>query len=260
MPALTIGVTAARFEACKRGLAANYAAILARREDVSVCVVDTDSRSCDVGTRLAIRGTSLQRFAAPRVAGKGAILPARALPRLVFPPLSVLPVEPAFIDLDFGLAYDAALAAVREAFDVVVVDLPVGAGRPGPTLDGRMVDKVDVLLIAATPDRSALAATLRHLELFEEALDRGAVAPHVRAAAVMTGDEGSTLLDPIDVAEMLGDGLIGHVPQLWGRSLPNFGFGPTLGVAFLEAEIDRMHALLSVQPRSGDAVTLQRTR
>ncbi len=250
MPAFTIGVTAARFEACKRGIAANYAAILARRDDRSVCVIDADGRSCDVGTRLGVRGTTVQRFAAPRLASGGAALSPRVLSRMVYPPLTVVPVEPSFLDAPFRLAYDATLDGVRDAFDIVVLDLPVGAGRPGPTLDARMVDRVDVLLVAATPDRAAVSATLRHLELFDEAKQRAAVARHVDAFVVMSGDEGSTLLDPVDVAELLGDRLIGHIPQLWGRSLPNFGFGPTLGISFLEAEVERLHALVSSPARN----------
>jgi Mrp family chromosome partitioning ATPase len=243
--AFTIGVTAARFEACKRGLAANYAAVLARREERSVCVVDADGRSCDVGTRLAVRGLTLQRFALPRLANEDTFLSTKALARMAYPHLTVVPVEPSFLDLGFRQAYDATLDAVVRDFDIIVIDQPVGAGRPGPTLDGKMVDRLDVLLVACTPDRSAVAATLRHIELFEEAKERGAVAPHVELYVVMTGDEGSTLLDPLDVAELLGEPLIGHVPQLWGRALPNFGFGPTLGVMFLEAEIERVHAIVS---------------
>jgi hypothetical protein len=243
--AFTVGITSARFEACKRGLAANYAASVARREDQSVCVIDADPRSCDVGARLAVTAPTLRRFTAPKLDGTVDKLDARRLPRLAFPPLHVLPAEHSYLDVDHRQAYDAALGAAREAFDVVVVDLPVGAGRPGPTLDGRMVDRLDALLVAATPDRAALAATLRHLELFADAHERGAIAPHVSVAVVMTGDEGSTLLEPGDVAELLGDACIGHVPQLWGRSLPNLGFGPTLGIKSLEAELDRVHGVLA---------------
>jgi MinD-like ATPase involved in chromosome partitioning or flagellar assembly len=242
MAALTIGVTSARFEACKRGLAANYAAVLARDEQQSVCVVDADPRSCDVGTRLGVVGPTMRRFTAPKLRGDVDALDARRLARMAYPPLHVLPIEPAFVDLDYRAAYDASITALRDAFDVVVVDLPVGAGRPGPTLDGRMVDRLDVLLVALTPDRPALAATLRHLELFAEAHARGAIAPHVSTRVVITGDEASAVLDPEDVADRLGEACAGHVPQLWGRALPNLGFGPTLGVSFLEAELLRVHA------------------
>ena len=247
MPAFTVGVTSARFEACKRGVAANYAAILARHESGSVCVIDADPRSCDVGTRLGVADTSLHRFAAPKLSGELEKLDARTLPALDFPPLHVLPAEPAFVDLDYRLSYDAAVTAAREAFDVVVVDMPVGAGRPGPTLDGRLVDRLDGLLLTVTPDRAALAATLRHLELFAEAHHRGAIAPHVFIAVAVTGDEGSSALEADDVVEVLEDACVGTIPQLWGRALPNEGFGPTLGIAFLEDAIDRVHGALSAR-------------
>jgi MinD-like ATPase involved in chromosome partitioning or flagellar assembly len=239
--AFTVGVTSARFEACKRGLAANYAAIVARRETLSVCVIDADPRSCDVGTRLGVTTPSLRRFVAPKLQGATMGLDVRRLSRLTFPPLTVLPAEPSYVDLDYNLAYDAALEAAQAAFELVVVDLPVGAGRPGPTLDGRLVDALDALVLTLTPDRAALAATLRHLELFAEALERGAVDPKVRLVVVMTGDEGSTTLPPEEVAEMLGDGCFGRIPQLWGRALPNLGFGPTVGVPSLDAAVDRLH-------------------
>jgi MinD-like ATPase involved in chromosome partitioning or flagellar assembly len=242
MAALTIGVTSARFEACKRGLAANYAAVLACDEQLRVCVVDADPRSCDVGTRLGVVGPTMRRFTAPKLRGDLTRLDARKLARMAYPPLHVLPIEPAYVDLDYRAAYDAAITTVREAFDVVIVDLPVGAGRPGPTLDGRMVDRLDVVLVGLTPDRPSLAATLRHLELFAEAHERGAIAPHVSTRVVITGDEASTVLEPDDVVDQLGDAYAGHVPQLWGRALPNLGFGPTLGVAFLEAELRQVHA------------------
>jgi MinD-like ATPase involved in chromosome partitioning or flagellar assembly len=247
VPAFTVGVTAARFEACKRGFAANYAAILARHELSSVCVVDADPRSCDVGTRLAVQGPALRRVAEKYLAGPAPIPASRAICRLAYPPLHVLPVEPGYVDAEHLRAYNAAMIAVRNEFDVVVVDLPVGAGRPGPTLDQRMVDHVDLLVLTVTPDRPALAATLRYLELFAAAQEKREIAPHVRVACVLTGDEGSTVLDPDDVEELLEGAVVARVPQLWGRALPNVGFGPTLGFAFLEQTIDDLHAALAAR-------------
>lgn len=257
MAAFTVGVTAARFEACKRGFAANYAAILARHEMPSVCVVDADPRSCDVGTRLAVHAPAMRRFADKYVAGPTPTPARRALCRLAYPPLHVLPVEPGYVDVDYLRAYNAAMASVRNEFDVVVVDLPVGAGRPGPTLDQRVVDHVDVLVLTVTPDRPALAATLRYLELFEAAQDKREIAPHVRVVCVLTGDEGSTVLDPGDVEELLGGAVVARVPQLWGRALPNVGFGPTLGFPFLEQAIDDLHAALAARRVSRVAAALR---
>jgi hypothetical protein len=253
--AFTVGITSARFEACKRGVAANYAAVLARDEAQSVCVVDADPRSCDVGTRLAAGGVTLNRYAAARRNGKATGSPQRQLQRLAYPPLYVLPVEPMYVDADYTELYDAAFPALRDAFDLVVVDLPVGAGRPGPTLDARLVDHFDALIVTVTPDRAALAATLRHLELFAAAVERGAVAEHVDLAVVITGDEGSVRLDPDEVADMLG-GVTGRIKQLWGRALPNRGFGPTLGIVSLEAEIHGIHEQLRDRHRTTNAAAI----
>jgi Mrp family chromosome partitioning ATPase len=250
--AFTVGITSARFEACKRGVAANYAAVLACDEAQTVCLVDADPRSCDVGTRLASGGVTLNRWAAACRDERASGLPRRDLQRLAYPPLFVLPVEPMSVNGDSTEAHDIALPVLRDAFDVVVVDLPVGAGRPGPTLDARLVDHFDALIVTVTPDRAALAATLRYLELFAAAVERGAVADHVDIAVVITGDEGSVRLDPDDVADCLG-GVTGRLHQLWGRALPNRGFGPTLGIVSLETEIHRIHSHL--RDRHGAAVT-----
>jgi hypothetical protein len=252
VPAFTVGITSARFEACKRGVAANYAAVLACDEGRSVCVVDGDPRSCDVGTRLAAGGVTLNRYAAARRDGKAAGSPRNELARMAYPPLFVLPVEPMSVHRDYSEAYDTALPVLRDAFDLVVVDLPVGAGRPGPTLDARLVDHFDALILTVTPDRAALAATLRHLELFASAVERGAVAENVDIAVVITGDEGSVRLDPEDVADCLG-GVTGRLHQLWGRALPNRGFGPTLGIVSLETEIHRIHTHLNERHAAGIA-------
>src|SRR6476660_6513390 len=62
--ALTVGVTTAKYPECKRGVATNLAASLARHSAVSarVCVVDADPLALDVTTRLAKRGTFVGPF------------------------------------------------------------------------------------------------------------------------------------------------------------------------------------------------------
>jgi cellulose biosynthesis protein BcsQ len=239
--ALTIGVTASRFDDCKRGLAANYAAHYAAHHGASrrnpapqsVCLIDADPRSCDVGTRLGVAGTSLQRFATAPAAAE--------IPRLAYPPLAVLPSAPGFFDMQYRQAYEAALATLRDAFDVVFVDLPAGTGRPGPTLDAGIANRLDVLLIASTPQRAALAATARHLELLAEARERGSFDAEVIVGVVITGDEGSAVLDLNEAVDILGAPVVGEVMQFWGRAQPNFGFGPTLGIAALEAQFHHLH-------------------
>src|SRR4051794_2613769 len=65
--ALTVGVTTAKQPECKRGIAANMGAALARHSAVSarVCVVDADPMALDVTPRLGVRGPYLEDFARP---------------------------------------------------------------------------------------------------------------------------------------------------------------------------------------------------
>jgi len=57
---------------------------------------------------------------------------------------------------------------------------------------------------------------------------------------VITGDEGSVDLTAEMVAETLDGPVLGCVPQLWGRSVPNLGFGAALGIAELDDAVDTL--------------------
>src|SRR5580692_12650616 len=88
--ALTIGITTASDPACKRGLAVNLAASLARRATpaVRVCLVDADPSSRDVTTRLAVaRSSHVEVDAQSRVSGSF----PHGLTSVYDPPLWVLP-------------------------------------------------------------------------------------------------------------------------------------------------------------------------
>ena len=87
------------------------------------------------------------------------------------------------------LAAEAALRELREAFDIVVCDLPGGPSGPGLALGARL-ELLDWLVLAVTPEPSAVAATSHFLELFQTARDRGDIGG-VRLAVVCTGDESS---------------------------------------------------------------------
>ena len=124
--ALTVGITTAREPVCKRGLAVNIAASLARDSSRSlrVCVVDADPLNLDVTTRLAVRGPLLEDFAA------GAGPDWSALGSVHEPPLWVLPSAGAGVGLTHR-AFGPALAHLRESFDVIVCDLVGGVSAPG---------------------------------------------------------------------------------------------------------------------------------
>jgi len=226
--ALTVGVTTAKHPECKRGLATNIAASLARHSAVSarVCVVDADPYALDVTTRLPVGGPVLEDFAranapaAARVARVGAPWPVAVLPCGGGPVARV------------HLAAEPALRELRDAFDLVVCDVPGGPSGPGLALGARL-ELLDWLVLAVTPNRSAVAATSHFLELFQTARDRGDIGS-VKLAVVCTGDENSCDLSTSEVERLLEVGVAGRIPQLWGRSEPNRGFGAALAIPELD--------------------------
>jgi hypothetical protein len=227
MTALTVGITTARDPACKRGMATNVAASLARNAAVSarVCVVDADPLTLDVTTRLGVRGPVLEDYARPKTPTIG------QLAQLHSPALSVLPCGGGGIGR-LRFAADHALPELKDAFDVVVVDVPGGPSGAGSVVGSRL-DALDWLMLAITPEAGAVAAAEHFLELFDTARDRGDVGD-VRLAVVCTGDESSTFLHPSDVEAALGVAVAGRIPQLWGRAEPNLGFGPALAIPDLD--------------------------
>ncbi len=227
MTALTVGVTTAKYPECKRGVATNIAASLARHSAVSarVCVVDADPLALDVTTRMAVRGPALEDFARsnPPVAAD--------LARVESSALGVLPCGGGPV-ARVHLAADAALGELRDGFDIVVCDLPGGPSGPGHAVGARL-ELLDWLILAVTPEPSAVAATSHFLELFQTARDRGDIGG-VRLAVVCTGDEGSTFMSRAEVEVALDVPVLGRVPQLWGRSEPNRGFGAALAIPELD--------------------------
>jgi MinD-like ATPase involved in chromosome partitioning or flagellar assembly len=202
------------------------AASLARNAAASgrVCVVDADPIALDVTTRLGVRAPLLEDYAGvnrPTIAQLG---------RLYSPALEVLPCGGSAVGR-LHLAAEKAVPELREAFDVVVADLPGGPSGPGSVF-GSNLDLLDWLVLAVTPTPDAVAAAHHFLELFDEGRRRGATA--VRLAVVCTGDESTTDLGTDEVARRLGVDVSARVPQLWGRAEPNFGFGPALAIPELD--------------------------
>lgn len=227
MTALTVGVTTAKNPACKRGVATNIAAALARHSAVSarVCVVDADPLALDVTTRLAVRGPVIEDFARanPPAASK--------LGHIDSPSMAVLPCGGGPV-ARVHLAAEAALSELRSAFDLIVCDLPGGPSGPGHALGARL-DLLDWLVLTVTPEVSAVAATSHFLEHFQTARDRGDIG-RVRLAVLCTGDESSAVLSDREVERELGVPVAGRIPQLWGRSEPNRGFGAALAIPELD--------------------------
>lgn len=222
----------------------NLAASRAREAAEShVCIVDADPRALDVTTRFAVSGPCLEDFADGRV-------PTQALAAVHEPPLWVLPSAGEGI----GLAYRAAARALpqlRADFDVVICDLLGGPAGPARVF-GRL-EQLDWLLLAVTPDVEPVETAARFLEQFDEAVERGDIAPSVRVGIVTTGDEGSTDLSPEVVGRALGRPVVGSVRQLWGRAAPNLGFGAALGIAELDDAVGSLFERLGHQTQRNTA-------
>jgi hypothetical protein len=231
--ALTVGVTAARFPECKRGLAVNLAASLARdrQRGARVCVVDADPATLDVTTRLAVPGPVLQDFAGNPAPSAG------SLGSVHEPPLWVLPGAGSG-NGRASRCLERALQELRDDFDVVICDLPTPVLAPGcSTSPGgeAALDGLDWLLVAVTPDVEPVAATTTFLaQLDDGRCDNGPFRGATRIGVVTTGDEASTDLAPEVVARALRRPVLASVPQLWGRARPNLGFGAALGIAELD--------------------------
>jgi hypothetical protein len=271
MRGLSVGVVTARFPECKRGLAVNLAASLARAGEYpgGVCVADLDPLALDVSTRLPVRGPVLEDFAgetAPDLSRLG---------RVHSPALAVLPAAACFAELGFGprrpkahrspagavrqskttaappdglgVVRDAAgpaLHALRAEFDVVIADVlggPTGAQR----VFGLNLEALDWLLLAVTPQRESVEASRRFLELFGAARRQGVVRSDLGLAIVRTGDESCTTLDDAEVEAGLGFPVAAGVPQLWGRAQPNLGFGAALSIPELDRVVVDLFARLA---------------
>lgn len=142
------------------------------------------------------------------------------------------------------LAADRALCALRETFDVVVCDLPGGPSGPGQALGARL-DLLDWLVLTVTSDAGAVAATSHFLELFQTARAYGDLG-RVQLAVVCTGDESSAVMTDSEVAAALDVPVSGRIPQLWGRSEPNWGFGAALAIPEVDdAVVDLFESLRS---------------
>jgi cellulose biosynthesis protein BcsQ len=225
--ALTVGITTAHEPECKRGVAVNIAASLARHSALSarVCVVDADPTNLDVTTRLAISSPALEDFARPNPPTVG------RLRRYHSPEFTVIPSRGGPIARS-RLAVEKSFPALSDAFDVIVFDLPVGPTGPGRAIGGRL-ERLDWLVLAVTPEPNSIAASAHFLEMFETGQARGEIGD-VRLAVLCTGDEGTAVFEPEEVETILGIETVGRVPQLWGRAEPNVGFGPALAIPELD--------------------------
>ncbi len=231
--ALTIAVTSPRAITCKRGFAANFAAHLAARvapQGSSVCIVDTDLDSRDVGARFDVAGPTLLDVANSLTLRDGRAHLSDTITRVDPPGLHVLPTrlpQSALVPLLHSKT-TGLLAPLRAAFDFVVIDAPVSVGLGTFEWERTMLKQVDVLLVAVTAEASALGGVLRYLNAIAAAKNAGALPASFDAHVVLTGrdDDGTrSLLGERDIDRKLrGIPVIASVPQLWGRQRPETPF------------------------------------
>ena len=235
--ALTIAVTSPRSITCKRGFASMFAAHLAARvvpEGSSVCLIDTDLESRDVGVRFDVTTPTLLDVANAVTLRDSSVQLSDVIPRIDPPGLHVLPTrlpQSALVPLLHNKT-TALLPHLRAAFDFVVVDAPVTVGLGPFDWERAMLRQVDVLLVAATAEASALGGLLRYLNAIATAKNNGALPPTFDAHVVLTGrDEDGTrsLLTEAGIERKLrGIPVIASVPQCWGRNRPDAALDPGL--------------------------------
>jgi MinD-like ATPase involved in chromosome partitioning or flagellar assembly len=231
--ALTIAVTAPRAITCKRGLAANLAAHLAAhvgREGASVCVVDADLESRDVGLRFDVDGPTLLDIANDLSVRDGRVRLSEKIACVDPPGLHVLPTrlpQSALVPL-LHAKTSPVLARLQAGFDFVVIDAPVSVGLGSHDWERALLRQVDVLLVAVTAEASALGSVLRYLNAIAAAKNNGVLPSTFDAHVVLTGrdDDGTrSLLTERDIERKLsGIPVVGSVPQLWGRQRPETPF------------------------------------
>jgi cellulose biosynthesis protein BcsQ len=247
--AFTIGVTSPRLLTCKRGLAAHLAAQLAtmtKSEDLSVCVVDADVESRDVGARFGVTDPVLLDLAKMVAVGTQQKRVEEIVTRLDPPGLSVLPTKlppPALLPL-LRTKTSALLAPLGTAYDFLVIDTSVGLGVETPEWDRTILAHIDVLLVAVTADPAAFGGALRYLNALAAAQAKGTLPSTFEVQLVLTGsdyDGSRTLLDEDALDRKLaGLPIIGSVPQLWGRQRPDGPLGADLDAGLR----DRLAAVL----------------
>jgi MinD-like ATPase involved in chromosome partitioning or flagellar assembly len=236
--AFTIAVTAPRLITCKRGLAANLAATLAlaaAADGSSVCVVDTDLESRDVGVRFGVEGPQLLDVANNlALNGIEALRTNGAVTRIDPSGLAVIPIrppQPSLVPLLHKKA-SALLSPLRTTFDFVVIDAPIAIGTGPDEWERAILRQVDVLLVAVSAEAAALGSALRYMNALAAGRNSGALSSQFDTHIVLTGSEedGSrALLTERELDRKLGGiPVIASIPQLWGRRRPDKAVGTSL--------------------------------
>jgi MinD-like ATPase involved in chromosome partitioning or flagellar assembly len=215
---------------CKRGLAAHLAAYIAngaRTDDATVCVVDADIESRDLGARFGVFGPLLLDVAKNVAVGNGRTRLDEMIARVDPPGIWVLPTRPpqsALLPM-LRTKTSSLLGPLRAGFDYLVVDAPVGLGVDAPESDRAILHHVDALVVAVTADPSAIGGALRYLNTLAVARNRNALPSSFSIHLALTGsdhDGTRTLYDEAQLDRKLhGLSVVATIPQLWGRQRPD---------------------------------------
>ena len=225
--AFTIAVTSPRMPTCKRGLAAHLAGYLARTKadlGLSVCVLDTDIDSRDVGLRFGVTQPALLDIANDRTLRDDPELLRSAITHLDANGLGVVPVQIPTGPLLPLLQNKAVtlLDQLRAAYDFVVVD---------------------ALVVAVSAESSAFGGALRYLNAVGAARAAGTLPESFDTHLVLTGndDDGSrSLLTQRALDRNLrGVPVVASIPQMWGRRVPGMR-----GAVDLPARLDQEFAAI----------------
>jgi len=244
----TIAVTSPRMPTCKRGLAAHLAGYLARAKaelGLSVCVLDTDIDSRDVGLRFGVTQPALLDIANDRTLRDNPDLLRSTIARLDANGLSVVPVQiptgpllPLLQNKSVTL-----LDQLRAAYDFVVVDAPVGFGVAGEAWEEAILARVDALVVAVSAESSAFGGALRYLNAVGAARSAGTLPDSFDTHLVLTGsdEDGSrSLLTQRALDRNLrGVPVVASIPQMWGRRVPGMR-----GAVDLPARLDQEFAAI----------------
>lgn len=256
--AFTIAVTSPRMSKCKRGLAANVAVALAgmvTNVGSSVCVVDADLESRDIGSRFGVTGPALGDIA-DDLALRGATTVARTdLAHVDELDLSVVPVRPAYSTL-LPLFHRAAadlVGPLRSAFDFVVIDAPAGLAAGREEWERAIMRQVDVLVVAVSADPAALGGLVRYLQPIAADRLRGSLPATFDTHVVLTGTEERGVRAPLTDEELErrlnGIPVSASIPQLWGRRMPNYALGTEVDPVAQREFTALVRKLMGTDPR-----------
>ncbi len=123
-----------------------------------------------------------------------------------------------------------------------------GPTGPGRAVGGRL-EHLDWLLLAVTPTVEDAEQASHFVEHISTARERGEITGG-RLALVTTGDESTTEIGDDIVSALVGMPVVTRIPQLWGRSEPNLGFGAALAIGDLDDAVFELWSTLSSWSRA----------